>query len=324
MRRREFLAALGAAAAAAPVRSPAATPRVGFLSGASATSFAPFVAAFKVGLAKAGYEDGSNVAIEFRWAEDRFDLLPALAADLVNRRVDALLASGGVAAALAAKNASSTIPIVFVNGADPVEDGLVASFNRPEGNVTGVTFMATDLMPKRLELLSEMLPLARTIALLVNPNSPQSERLAADVEDAARAKGLQVNVLKAGTAEGIETAFTSLAGLHADALLIGADVSFNSRRTQLVDLASRHSVPTLYDTRAFVAAGGLISYGPSIPASYRRAGEYIGRILKGASIGELPVERSTTFELIINRKTAEALRLSLPQSILARVDEMIE
>ena len=282
------------------------------------------MAAFRQGLSETGYVEGQNVAIEYRWAEGRYDRLPALAADLVGRKVDVIVTSGGDPAALAAKNATSTIPIVFTVGGDPVAAGLVASLARPGGNLTGVSILAVELMPKRLELLSELVPQARVIALLVNPNNPNAERIMRDVQEAARAKGVQLHILKAGTESEIDAAFASLVQLQAGALVVGADPFFNSRREQLVALAARHAVPAIYEWREFAAAGGLISYGASLTAAYRQVGIYAGKILKGAKPADLPVQQPTTFELVVNLKTAKALGLTVPPSILARADEVIE
>jgi putative ABC transport system substrate-binding protein len=246
-----------------------------------------------------------------------------LAADLVSRKVDVIMTSGGTASAQAAKNATSTIPIVFTGG-DPVAAGLVASLARPGGNLTGMTFMGGELMPKQLELLSELVPQVRAIALLVNPNDPLTERFIRDVQEAARAKGTQLPILNAGTEGEIDAAFTTLVQLDAGALLVGTDLFFFSRRDQLVALASRHAVPAIYERREFAEAGGLISYGPSFTAVSHQAGTYVGRILDGAKPADLPVQQPTTFELAINLKTANALGLTVPQSILVRADEVIE
>jgi putative ABC transport system substrate-binding protein len=234
------------------------------------------------------------------------------------------VATGGTTGAIAAKNATATIPIVFLSGDDPVVRGLVASFARPGGNLTGVSFLTVELMPKRLELVSELVPQAKVIALLVNPNSAGAERTTREVEEAARAKGLRLHILKASTESEIDAAFTSLAQLQAGALVVGADAFFNSRREQLVALASRHGVPAIYERREFTTAGGLISYGPSFTATFRQAGIYAGKILKGAKPVDLPVQQPTTFELVVNLKTAKELGLTVPPSILARADEVIE
>ena len=302
-----------------------AVPVIGFLGSTSPGPYAPFVAAFRKGLNETGYVEGQNVVIEYRWAEGRFDRLPALAADLVGRKVDVIVTSGGPVPARAAKNATTTIPIASVLGGDPIADGLIASLARPGGNLTGVTFMMTELMPKLLELLSELVPQARVIALLVNPNDASSaERTMQDVQEAARAKGRQLHILRAGTETEIDTAFATLARLQAGALFVGADAFFNSRREQLVALASRYAVPAIYEWREYAAAGGLMSYGPSITAAYRQVGIYAGKILKGAKPADLPVEQPAKFELVINLKTAKSLGLTVPQTILARADEVIE
>jgi putative ABC transport system substrate-binding protein len=297
-------------------------PVIGFLSATSPGPLAPFVAAFRQGLSETGYVEGQSVVIEYRWAEGRYDRLPALAANLVDLRVDVIVASGSTAPR-AAKNATSAIPIVFVGG-DPVLSGLVPSLGRPGGNLTGFSLFVDELMPKRLELLSDLIPQARSIALLVNPNSASTERTIRDLQEAARAKGVQLIILKAGTESEIEVAFGSLVERQAHALLVGADPFFNSRREQLVALASRHAVPAIYEWREFVTSGGLISYGPSLTSIYRQLGIYAGRIVKGAKPADLPVQQPTTFELVVNLKTAKALGLTVPQTILARADEVIE
>ena len=264
------------------------------------------------------------MAIEYRWAEGYYDQLPALVADLVSRKVDVLTATGGDAAVLAAKNATSTIPIVFTMGADPVADGLVASLARPGGNLTGVSFLITELNPKRIELLFELAPQAEVIALLVNPDNPHAERMIGFVQEAARSKGLQVQMVRARTESEIDAAFATLPQLHPGALVVGNDAFFNSRRDQLVALASRYAIPAIYGSREAVAAGGLISYGANITSAHRQVGIYAGRILKGEKPADLPVQQPTTFELVINLKTAKALGLTVPQSMLMRADEVIE
>jgi ABC-type uncharacterized transport system substrate-binding protein len=299
-------------------------PVIGFLGSTSPDPYASFVAAFRQGLNETGYVEGQNVAIEYRWAEGRYDVLPALAADLVGRKVDLIAASGGNVSAVAAKNATSTIPIVFATGGDPVGEGLVASLARPGGNVTGVTFMFAELTPKRLELLSELVPQARAIALLTNPNSPGTERMTQDVLEGARVRGMQLPILKASTETEIDAAFASLRQLRAGALLVGADPFFFSRREQLVALASGYAVPAIYQYPEFAASGGLIAYGSSVTAAYRRIGIYASRILKGAKPADLPIEQPTTFELVVNLNTANALGLTVPPSILARATEVIE
>jgi putative ABC transport system substrate-binding protein len=325
MRRRELmLLVAGVTTVTRAVRAQRkALPVIGFLNGTSPNPAAPFVAAFRQGLSETGYVEGQNVAMEYRWAEGRYDRLPELAADLVGRKVDVIVASGGDRSALAAKSATSTIPIVFTGG-DPVALGLVASLNQPGGNLTGFSIITVELHPKLLELLSELVPRAGVIALLENPNNPNAERVMRDVQEAARAKGVKLAILKASAEDEFETVFASLVQLHAGALVVAADAFFNSRREQLVALASRHAVPAIYEWREFPAIGGLISYGTSLAAVYRQVGIYAGKILKGAKPAELPVQQPTKFELVINLKTAKALGLAVPPSILVRADEVIE
>jgi putative ABC transport system substrate-binding protein len=323
MRRRELLLLLGGTmtAARALCAQQKAMPVIGYLQPGSPGPSAPFLAAFRGGLGETGYVEGQNLAIESRWAENRYDRLPALAADLVDRRVDVIATSG--AGALAAKNVTSTIPIVSLVG-DPVATGLYASLARPGGNLTGVSPLTAELMRKRLELLSELVPQAGVIALLMNPNNANAERVIRDVQEAANTKRVQLPILKAATESEIDAAFASLVPLQAGALVVGADPLFNSRREQLVALASRYAVPAIYEWRESVAAGGLISYGPSLTGIYRQLGIYAGKILKGAKPADLPVQQPTTFELVVNLNTAKALGLTVPQSILARADEVIE
>jgi putative ABC transport system substrate-binding protein len=323
MRRRELLLLLGGAVTAprALHGQQKAMPVIGFLGGTSPGPTAPLVAAFLQGLSETGYVEGQNVAIEYRWAEDHYDRLSALAADLVARNVDVIAAIGGFSPALAAKNATTTIPIVFGAG-DPVGLGLVASLARPGGNLTGVSSL--DLIPKRVELVSEVVPWAKVIALLVNPNNAVAEHDIHSAKEAARAKGVQLHVLEAGTEGEIEAAFAALAQSRADTLVLPSDPSFNSRLDQLVALAARNAIPAIYDWREFAVAGGLVSYGPSRTGTWRLCGVYVGKILKGAKPADLPVQQPTTFELVINLKTAKALGLTVPPSILARADEVIE
>ena len=325
MRRRRFFAILGGVVAAWPlaVRAQKATPVIGVLNTGSPDPNSPLLAAFRQGLSEAGYVEGQNVTIEYRWAEGHYDRLPALAADLVGRKVDLIMANSPPSA-LAAKGATSTIPIVFRSGADPVGDGLVASLARPGGNLTGVSFVTDELTAKRLELLSELVPRAGVIALLLNPNDANAERVIRDVQEAARTKGLQLHVLKATSESDIDTAFASLVQLHAGALVVAADPFLSSRREQLVALASHHAVPSIYAWREFADSGGLISYGASLTSVYRLVGQYAGKVLKGAKPADLPVQQPTTFELVINLKTAKALGHSVPQSMLMRADELIE
>jgi putative ABC transport system substrate-binding protein len=327
MRRREFMLMLsGTLTAARGLRAQQqkAMPVIGFLNVTSPGPLAPYLAAFRQGLRETGYVEGQNVRIEYQWAEGNFDRLPALAADLVRRKVDAIASTGAIAPALAAKRATSTIPIVFVIGSDPVTDGLVASLAQPGGNLTGFTLLSGELTPKRLELLSELVPQTGVIALLVNPNNPTTERVVRDVLKATQLKGLQLHAIKVDTESDIDVAFASLAELHAGGLLVGGDPFFDTRREQLVALAARHAVPAIYSGREFAAAGGLISYGTSRAAAYRQAGIYVGRVLKGAKPADLPVQQPTTFELVINLNTAKTLGLTIPPSILARADEVIE
>jgi putative ABC transport system substrate-binding protein len=298
-------------------------PVIGYLATGSPDPKSPFTAAFRQGLSETGYVEGQNLAIEYRSAEGHYDRLPALAADLVGREVD-VIATGGVPLALAAKSATSTIPIVFIIGTDPAEVGLVASLARSGGNLTGIAIMATELMPKRRELLSELAPQAGTIALLVNPNNASAEPQIRGVEEAARAKGVQLRILKASTESEIDAAFATLVQLQTGALVVGTDPFFYSRREQLVALASRHAVPAVYEFRDFAAERGLISYGPSLTGAWRQVGIYAGKILKGAKPADLPVQQPTTFKLVVNLKTAKALGLTVPPSILARANEVIE
>jgi putative ABC transport system substrate-binding protein len=325
MRRREFLLLLGGIMTTAHTlrAHQKAMPVIGVLNSGSPGPFAPYVAAFQQGLSGTGYTEGQNVAIEFRWAEGRYDLLPALAADLAARKVEVIVA-GGAPAVKGAKDATSTIPIVFNIGLDPVAGGLVASLARPGGNLTGVAIMTTELMSKRLDLLSELVPQAQVIALLVNSGNPNAERIVGEVQEAAQAKGRQLNILKAGTEAEIDAAFATLLQLHAGALVVAADPFFNSRREQLAALALRHAVPAIYEWREFADAGGLVSYGTSLTGMWRLVGIYTGKILKGAKPADLPVQQPTTFELVVNLNTAKALGLTVPPSILARADEVIE
>jgi putative ABC transport system substrate-binding protein len=326
MRRREFVTLLGGATAwpLAARAQQGAMPVIGFLNGGSPDMFADRVRAFRQGLSETGYDGGSNAAIEYRWAEGQYDRLPALAADLVRRQVTAIAAADGASSALAAKAATTTIPIIFRVGVDPVEVGLVASLSRPGGNVTGVTTLNVEVGPKRLELLHELVPTATVVALLVNPTSPAAQAQSRDMQAAARTLGLQLHVLHATTERDFDTVFTTLAQLRAGGLVIGPDVFFGSRSEKLAALTVRHAVPTVYQFRQFAAAGGLMSYGGSATDSYRQAGAYTGRVLKGEKPADLPVQQGTKVELIINLKTAQALGLTFPLSLLGRADEVIE
>jgi len=327
MDRRTFIGSFGGGLLALPLAARAqksATPVIGFLSGASRAQWTANVAGFRQGLNETGYEEGKNVGIEFRWAEGHYERLPALAADLVRRRVAIIVANGGSSSALAAKAATSTIPVVFTVGVDPVELGLVAGLGQPGGNVTGVSFFAFALVAKRLEFLHELVPKATVIALLINPNSVAAESTVREVQDAgARLFRQQLHVLRARTEQDIDAAFATLVQLRADALVVDPDPFFNVRREQLVSLAARHAMPAIFELREFVTAGGLMSYGASLVEVYRQAGIYTGKILQGAKPADLPVVQPTKVELVINAKTARALGLTIPQSlrVLAEVIE---
>jgi putative ABC transport system substrate-binding protein len=325
MRRRDVLVLIGAAATLHPPAAHAqqkAMPVIGWLHFGSRRMYSDQLAAFRLRLSQSGYVEGQNVTIEYRWAEDRYDRLPALAADFVSNKAAVITAIGG-ASARAAKAATSTIPIVFMTGSDPVADGLAASLARPGGNLTGLSFLFGELHAKRLELLSELIPEAKTIAFLVDP-SFATEPLLRDVQDAARARGLQLHVLKARNEAEIDAAFASLDQQHADALLVGSDPVFDSWHEQLIALASSHTIPAIYPWRVYPDSGGLMSYGPDLAIVTRQLAIYIGKILMGAKPADLPIEQPTRFELVINLKTAKTLGLTVPQSILARADEVIE
>jgi putative tryptophan/tyrosine transport system substrate-binding protein len=327
MKRRDFITLLGGAAVAWPVAASAqqpAMPVIGYLSSGSPGPERDLVAAFHRGLNETGYVEGRNVAIEYRWADYKYDRLPELAADLVRRRVTVIASLGGIPAALAAKAATSTIPIVFNTGVDPVQLGLVASLNRPGGNLTGVTGLAGELIAKRLELLHEIVPAATVVAALINSADPNGGNLSRDLQAAARILGLQLHVLHASTERDFDAVFTTLGELRAGALVIAADTVFISGSARLAALALRHAVPTVFQYRDFAAAGGLMSYGGRPMDPYRQVGVYVGRILKGDKPADLPVQQVTKVELIINLKTAKALGITVPQLLLGRADEVIE
>jgi putative ABC transport system substrate-binding protein len=328
MKRREFLTLLGGTAAAWPLAAgaqQAEMPVVGFLNSQSFDAFIEPLRGFRQGLKEAGYMEGENVAIEYRWAHNRMDRLPEQAADLVRRRVAVIAVSGGPGPAAAAKGATTTIPIVFTVGDDPVRLGLVASFARPGGNVTGVNFWVTELAAKRLELLRELVPAVARIAVLVNPaEATNTESMLKDIETASHGTGLQIKSFTASTSGEINAAFASFVRERPDAVVVGADAFFTARRIQLALLAALHRLPVVYPIRQFAEAGGLISYGTSLADAYRQAGVYTGRILSGAKPADLPVIRATKFELVINTETARLLGLTVPPSLLARADEVIE
>jgi putative ABC transport system substrate-binding protein len=324
MRRRALIAALGGAAAwplVARAQQPS-MPVIGFLHSGSPNLYADRLRTFRQGLKEAGYVEGENVAIEYRWAENQYDRLPALAADLVRRQVAVIIANNP--AALPAKAATTTIPIVFQVGSDPVAVGLVASLNRPGGNLTGITSLNVEIGPKRLELLRELVPTATIFALLVNPTNPNAETLSRDLQGAARSLGLQLHVLHASTELDFDTVFTTLTQLRAGGLVIGPDAFFNDRSEQLAALTVRHAVPAISQYREFAAAGGLMSYGGGTTDSFHQVGVYTGRILKGEKPADLPVVQTTKAEMILNLKTAKALGITVPLLLIGRADEVIE
>jgi putative ABC transport system substrate-binding protein len=327
MRRREFITLFSGAAAGALLAARAqrpVMPAMGFLGSLSPGPYAPFVTAFRQGLSEGGYIDGQNVAIEYRWAEGHYDQLPALASDLVRLRVAVILATGSAAPALAAKAVTAEIPIVFVSGGDPVTAGLVASLNRPGANVTGISVIFSRLVPKRLDLLNQLVPKAVAFGALVNPNYPEADLQRRELQEAARALGRPIQVVDAGKPAEIDAAFATLVERSTDALVVANDPYFQSRRDQIATLAARHAIPAIYTGREFVEAGGLVSYGPSLAEALRQAGIYTSKILNGAKPADLPILQPTVFELIINLKTAKALGLAVPPLLLAQADGVIE
>jgi putative ABC transport system substrate-binding protein len=327
VRRREFIKLIGGSAAAWPFAAraqQAAIPVIGWLSARSPAEAASVLQAFRQGLGQVGYFEGKNVTIEYRWAEGRYDQLPALATELVNRHVTVIAATGGEPSPLAAKAATSTIPIVCTLGGDPVETGLVASLNQPGGNLTGTTIMAVEMGPKRLDLARQLVPNATAVAMLINPRFPTASAEADAVQDAARRAGIQINLLHASAESEIDTAFTTVVQQKSAVLIIGTDPFLLGQRDQLVRLAARYMLPTIYFLREFVEAGGLMSYGPNIANGYRQAGVYAGLILNGANPATLPIVRPTQFQLYLNVKTAKTLGLQIPPLLLALADEVIE
>jgi putative tryptophan/tyrosine transport system substrate-binding protein len=327
MKRREFIAGLGAAASPLGVRAQSAVPVIGFLNAASSGAFAHVMQAFRLGLHETGYVEGTNVAIEYRWADDQYDRLPALAADLVRRGVSVIATGSNIVAAMAARTATNTIPIVFLMGTDPVKSGLVASLNRPGGNITGITTLNMELAPKRLEVLRELVPTTTTMAVLINPINDQSvvENEARHARATASTLGLEtMHILQASTKRDLDVAFLALAQQRVGGLAIAADTFFSSQSAHLAALALQHSMPTISPYREFATAGGMISYGGSLTEQYRLVGEYTGRILKGERPTTLPVQQASKVELLVNLKTAKALSLSVPPTLLARADEVIE
>jgi putative ABC transport system substrate-binding protein len=324
--RRDLITLVGGAAAwpVAARAQQAAVPVVGFLNGASATSFAPMVAGFRRGLGEVGYIEGQNLAIEFRWSENQPDRLPALAANLVGKHVSAIAATGGLRAVLAAKAATAGIPIIFTSGSDPVRLGIIASFNQPGGNLTGVNMLITEIEAKRLGLLHQLLPAVARVAVMVDPNNPDSDIELRDVQAAADAIGVQLDISHASTTQEIEAVFPALARSGAQALQVAGSPFFLAQRERIAALAARYHMPAIYEAKNYAEAGGLISYGPSVGDVYRQVGVYVGQVLKGARPSDLPVIQPTAIELVINLKTAKTLGLTLPPSLLAIADEVIE
>jgi ABC-type uncharacterized transport system substrate-binding protein len=326
VKRREFITLIGGATAAWPLAARGqqpAMPVVGFLNAGARDVFAPRLGAFAKGLGENGYAEGRNLAIDYRWADGQFDRLPALAADLVRRNV-AVIAAFGPAAALAAKAATSTIPIVFVSGSDPIQAGLVASLNRPSGNVTGIFLLLIGFEGKRLGLLRDLVPQVASIGFIINPRSPDAQAQLSAFQAAARAVGQQIVVVEARSEDELDPAFSALVQRGAGALMFAADIFFNTHRERIVALAARHRLPAIYELREFAASGGLMSYGTNVLDAYYQSGIYVGRILKGAKAVDLPVMQSTKFELVINLKTAKALGLEIPPGLSATADEVIE
>jgi putative tryptophan/tyrosine transport system substrate-binding protein len=326
MRRREFITLLGGAAAwpLAARAQQSGMPVIGYLGNLSADTFAPRLAAFRKGLGEAGYVEGRNVAIEYRWAEGQYDRLPALAAELARRQPAVIAAMGGDAPALAAKGATATIPIVFASTSDPVKTGLVASLNRPDGNLTGVTFLLSVIAEKQFEVLQEAVPKPGTIGFLTNPTLPEADSAVTEVRAAAQALGHELLVADASSEREIDAAFAMLAQRRIGALFVGNDVFFYSRREQIVALAARHAIPAIYVVREYAQAGGLMSYGTDVNDAQRLAGTYVGRILQGAKPADLPVQQAVKVELVLNMKTAKTLGITFPLSLLGRADEVIE
>jgi putative tryptophan/tyrosine transport system substrate-binding protein len=327
MRRRDFITLIGGSAATWPLvahAQPLGKPVIGFLGTASASGYDAFLASFREGLKAAGFVEGRDATIEYRWAEGHIDRLPALAADLVSRRVAVIVASGGDAPGIAAKQATDQIPIIFMSGGEPVKAGLVESLNRPGGNITGVNFIVSELIPKRLELLHELTPKAVTVGALVNPSYPDVELQRRELREAAAAKGLQIRIASAGIEQDFDPAIANLKQQGSDMLFIANDPFFLGNRDLIVRLAARYRLPASFQGREFVEAGGLLSYGPDLVEVYRLGGSYVGKVLNGAKPADLPVQLPTKFDFAINLKTAKALGIEIPSSVLARADEVIE